>query len=473
MSYFNLSLEQLNNHIRSQEIKVQPYLTKINELKEEIENYISAKEYNKAIECSDKIIELSKEIEDIGLEKDQENLKKRITELDHRIKIDVLSHIDEIRVIVGNHLRLHEIHEAIESARRIIELAKEADLQEVIKEYEALIAQLLDKHDLKYTWSEIKAASDSIRKKYDALIKRKNIVEAHKEVVNFSEEYGKNCNLMKIPSAEYVISKDEILWNKYIDKKNKLKKELTQLEKQYNNSIEDNNIKEARNAVEKAWIILNNLKDEKLVDKWAKIEDNLVKEEENLEELFISELRKEIELIIEESKTLAEKNQFDEAITKLEFFLVKIKNQDFPEYKKELEDEINSIIMMKEDYDKLISQINELDKELRIYLENKNLNESLNLCEKILEISALINSNDMKNKYSLILEEIRGEIADKEVLEQEKESKLRLLKQFKNNIKELNKEGLSSLNKGAITDCYEIYSKIITLFENFKEDNDS
>ncbi len=410
MENFEFTGEELEARIKAQEEKILPVLSEIDKLKEKIDDLIDSEEFNKAYGISDEIIELARKIEDKALEKDQQNLKDSIEDIERRKIIGVIAQIDELRITQGNHERLGEVYEAIRIAEDIISIAEEADLEEIVREQEEYIARLLGRTYKKYTIEEVKAESKAVRNEFDDLVALKKINEAQEIVQNFVRKYQDYQELPIIPAAQYFISKDEELWQDFTSGQENARKELVQLEYQFNKFVEANNRKAARNIIEDAWSLLFKLNDEALIKKWAKIENDFAAGVKKKEVLKKSDLIKEVERTLINSSELMNNFSFKEALVIIDSMLKYIKTQDLPECEKKLEEKRNELIEAEQKYNKITKEIRKFERILEKNRKDNDLKTALLNCEKIIELSGSIGDKAVEDKYSEILEQLKKQM---------------------------------------------------------------
>ena len=144
----DFSKNQLEDHIDTQENKIKPAMSEINELKDKSEDLIEKEEYMEAINISEKIIEAAQRIDDKALIKDQEDL----------------------------------------------------------------IANLKERNKLKNVVSHVMEEGNRVKEKYEEFINSERYIDAHKMVFQFVQENGEDVDLKSIPEIEELILKEENMW---------------------------------------------------------------------------------------------------------------------------------------------------------------------------------------------------------------------------------------------------------------------
>ena len=209
--FIGFSWDELNSHIKKQEEILTPILKKINSLKTKQNKLINSEKYPEAIEISEDIIELSKEINDNALENEQ---KEIITKLKERAEIK--TDIDKIK------------------------------------------EETLDR-----------------KNQFEKLIETKisaNIIEAHKIVEEFKQKYENTFDLTTISESKELIKKDETIWSNFTKDQRYSTKELEKLKKQITKALEEQRILEADEILKKAKEHLLQIVDDGIKNEWHKIE---------------------------------------------------------------------------------------------------------------------------------------------------------------------------------------------------------
>ena len=166
-------------------------------------------------------------------------------------KIQIISEIDQLKVVANNHYLMKKYYEAIKVSELILELAKKANLPSIIKEQESFIFQvrgLIDEGKLGFINEEF----EELREKYKNLLKSEDIENAHILIENFKRKFEKVLELEEIPQIKEFLVKDDLLWKNYENKQFVLNQQLEPLEIQFNSYIKTNNLKLAQEILNKA-----------------------------------------------------------------------------------------------------------------------------------------------------------------------------------------------------------------------------
>jgi len=466
---FDFSKEELMAHLKKQENKVNPVLSKINEMKEEIEYLIETENYDTAIARVREIIELARAIEDQALVRDQENLIDRIKELKHRKEIDIIARIDELRIVKQNHSQIGNYNNAIQAAREIISLAKSANLELIIREEEEFIARFTGKYDPQKLVIKARETSLKLKKQQEELLANNKIQEAHALVADFIEKYGRFCDLTKILSAKTVLDKDKITWKDFLETREKMKQELADLEKQYLQAVKLNNARKALTILDTAWNILFSINDDELTRKWAQLEEDssIISKKREKEEK--SELIRELEQSINLNLHELNKEQLKEQSSNFKKYIEFARGNNLDDLLNELSSKNEELLIRINELEKIEQEIMRLEPELKNARNENDFNSAITICESLIALSKQMSSIDLVEKYQELLKAIKNEKESLEKKKLENRQKKQQVEQFKKNIRELNEEGKQFFFQGDLKKSLQTYQKIIALFNDFKK----
>ncbi len=466
---FDFSKEELMAHLKKQENKVNPVLSKINEMKEEIEYLIETENYDTAIARVREIIELARAIEDQALVRDQENLIDRIKELKHRKEIDIIARIDELRIVKQNHSQIGNYNNAIQAAREIISLAKSANLELIIREEEEFIARFTGKYDPQKLVIKARETSLKLKKQQEELLANNKIQEAHALVADFIEKYGRFCDLTKILSAKTVLDKDKITWKDFLETREKMKQELADLEKQYLQAVKLNNARKALTILDTAWNILFSINDDELTRKWAQLEEDssIISKKREKEEK--SELIRELEQSINLNLHELNKEQLKEQSSNFKKYIEFARGNNLDDLLNELSSKNEELLIRINELEKIEQEIMRLEPELKNARNENDFNSAITICESLIALSKQMSSIDLVEKYQELLKAIKNEKESLEKKKIENRQKKQQVEQFKKNIRELNEEGKQFFFQGDLKKSLQTYQKIIALFNDFKK----
>ena len=212
---------------------------------------------------------------------------------------------------------------------------------------------------------EIKSKIDEIVNECDELSKNKRFKEALSKLDTIDEIIGKQDlpeEKKKIQAKRKEILEAQEDYIKFAD-------DLKDVEKQLQENLQNNNLAAAQSNCDLLIQIAESSDDNKLVDKYTKILNEINKK--------IEELKNKIDESIDASGLLSAKLKFDDALTNIDAMLENIKGQEFPEYQAKLEDRKREILEAKKDYDETFKDIQEIDKKLEANLKMQNIGEAL------------------------------------------------------------------------------------------------
>ena len=99
-------------------------------------------------------------------------------------KIQIISEIDQLKVVANNHFIMKKYYEAIKVSELILKLARKANLVSIIKEQEKFVfkvRRLIDDGKLGFINEDFQELKNS----YNNLIKNENLENAHILLENF------------------------------------------------------------------------------------------------------------------------------------------------------------------------------------------------------------------------------------------------------------------------------------------------
>jgi len=226
---------------------------------------------------------------------------------DSKKKIEVLSKIDELKVIANNHYLMDNFDEAIKVAESIMDIAEEAKLYSVVREEGEHIANLYKRGKEDRKFIVIRDDFEGLKEEYQKLLMQNEIKNAHELLQTFNKYYEKDMNLTSFKRVKDLFLEDEKLWNDFHTKQLKIIKQLEPLEIQFNSYINTNNLLLAGETLEKAKKLLVVLKDPKVLKIWETSGARFLefKKKYNLDE--------DIEIDLKEVSLLTENYKFDKA----------------------------------------------------------------------------------------------------------------------------------------------------------------
>jgi hypothetical protein len=130
-------------------------------------------------------------------------------------RLETITEIDRIKSIAVDHLANNKIDDAIYNAEKVIRIAMQHNLSELIKEQEDFINSIARKIQKEYEISEIKKSTLSIHKIYNSLLNIGNIKQAHEILERFRENYKDSSFFETIPEVQELVDKDKKIWVNY------------------------------------------------------------------------------------------------------------------------------------------------------------------------------------------------------------------------------------------------------------------
>ncbi len=388
---FNRRLFKARNEILEAEKEHEVLTKKLVDLEKQFK--IDQKEniYESMVIRSEELVQITKQLRKGNLTRKYSKIlkttKNRIQSQNELSKLEI-----EFRLIYKRkYLRI-----AIDICEKIIQLSIKLKMEDKITKYTNLLNQ-------------IKNEIEETKEKVDILL---GICDSLMGISLFEDAISKIDLRIKILEEQKVKDYDESI-NKLREKRKeasaaqskyiKITDNLADLDRKLKENLKNRKVFAALNYCEGLIDFSKRNDKPELVQKYTQILKQIKGK--------IDELKKKIESIIEASSKLSANYQFEDAIVNLDLML-KFIGQNLPEYRKKLNEKKNEIITAEEKYQKLLSEVIEIDKELNDYLNNKNYIAALGTCEKILEIPEVSKNPELLEKYNNILEQIRTKIEE-------------------------------------------------------------
>ena len=361
-------------------------------------------------------------------------------------KIQIISEIDQLKVVANNHLLMKKYYEAIKVSELILGLARKANLTSIIKEQEDFVSKvssLIDEGKLSFIEEDFK----ELKEKYDNLLKIEDLENAHKLLQNFKSKFENVLELEEIPQTKEFLDNDEELWRNYEKKQFTLYKQLDPLEIQFNSYIKTNNLKLAQDTLKKAEDLLSlmNSNANPIRETWQSYRERL--------NAMINEkdIEKKVSTSLDKISLFTDSYQFQEGrelIEELNELIDKIRS---PQYIKEFKLKKKSLIDAEEKYNKLFNDVEKLELSIRDSISDGLFSKAMNECEQIIKISRFIGQQKYVEMYSELLNQIKIRV-----------QKFRQLKEVEIIIKNLAEEALLALNN-------ENYNKSLIFFKEMRK----
>lgn len=185
--------------------------TKIEGLREVKHGYYDNKDYKKAIEISERIIELAKQAKLKEILKEEED---SITNMQGIVekepsKMEIIDQIETLKGVKQEHITRGEINKAIKVGQQIIKFAKLADKNSLVLEEQESIEKLHDLLDKKSQVSRFEDELILVNDNFDGLINQARFEEAHKMVTTFQEKYKDNTDINVVEDIQALVLKEK------------------------------------------------------------------------------------------------------------------------------------------------------------------------------------------------------------------------------------------------------------------------
>jgi len=318
-------------------------------------------------------------------------------------KLTIISEMDELKVIANNHFLMKRYSEAIKAAEEIINLALEVKMDSIIREQEEFITKIYKIVETDKLALIILDDFDQIKKKYEELSKKNKFQEAHQLIDEFKEKYNEFYDLTLIDSLNNFLQKEKRRWHRFKNEESSIKL-LEPLEIQFNSYIHTNNIPLAKDSLERAKKILEDVSLDYIIDKWKNFE------------IKYSELRTKYELKLDFEKkietlsNLTEEYKFQEANSLLSELISVSEERGFIEYKDILSAKKRNIEDAKGKYEKLLSDIRRLEDQVKDNLNKAQYNSAMDKCSQIIKIARFVGEEGYLRKYEKEKESIEANI---------------------------------------------------------------
>lgn len=371
---------------------------------------------------------------------------------DNKKKIEVLSKIDELKVIANNHYLIGNYDEAIKVAENIMDIAEEAKLYSVVREEGEHIANLYKQGKDDHKFIVIRDEFEGLKEEYKKLLKQNEIKNAHELLQTFKKYYEKDMNLTSFKRVKDLFFEDEKLWNDFHTNQLNIIKQLEPLEIQFNSYINTNNLLLAGETLEKARNLLTALKDPKVLNMWETSEAMFLelKKKYNLDE--------DIENDLKEVSLLTENYKFDKAKSILKSKIDILHKTDFSDYKQKLGTKLKYVVDAESKYLKLEEDLKKLEIVINQNVSQNQFKEAINNINQIIKISRFIDKTNHLKEYTKYIDILEKKI--KKISEVEGTSNL---------VKKLNVQGIQALKKEDFTESLKNFRKIVDLIKSINQ----
>ena len=371
---------------------------------------------------------------------------------DSKKKIEVLSKIDELKVIANNHYLMGKYDEAIKTAEEIMDIAEEAKLYSVVREEGEHIANLYKQAKDDHKFILVRDDFEGLKEEYQKLVEQNEINNAHELLQTFKKYYEKDMNLTSFKRVKDLFLEDEKLWNDFRPKQQNIIKQLEPLEIQFNSYINTNNLFLAGETLEKANKLLTVLKDTKVLKRWEISEAMFLefKKKYNLDE--------DIENNLKEVSLLTENYKFDKAKSILKSKIELLHKTDFSDYNQKLEAKLKYVVDAESKYLKLEEDLKKLEIVINQNISQNRFKEAIKNINQIIKISRFIDKTNYLEEYTKYID-----ILEKKI------NRISEVEDTSNIVKELNVQGIQALKKEDYTESLKNFRKIVDLIKNINQ----
>jgi hypothetical protein len=371
---------------------------------------------------------------------------------DSKKKIDVLSKIDELKVIANNHYLMGKYDEAIEVAEEIMDIAEDAKLYSVVREEGEHISDLYKQAKFDHKFSVIRDDFESLKEKYNKLVAQGEINNAHELLLTFKKYYEKDMSLASFKRVKDLFLEDEKLWNVFHTNQQNIIKKLEPLGIQFNSYFNTNNLHLAGETLDKAKKLLAMLKDTNTLKKW-----------ENTEAVFIDfkkkyDLDEDIESDLKEVSLLTENYKFDKAISILKSKLDLLHKADFSDNNQKLEAKLKYVVDAESKYIKLEEDLKKLEIVINQNVSQNQFREAIDNINQIIKISRFIGKTNFLDNYAKYVEILENKIR-----------KISEVEDTNDVVKKLNVQGIQALKREDYAESLNNFKEIVDLIRSINQ----
>ncbi|TES96454.1 MAG: hypothetical protein E3J90_08025 [Promethearchaeota archaeon] len=369
---------------------------------------------------------------------------------DNKKKLEVLSKIDELKVIANNHYLMGKFDEAIKIAEEIMDIAEQARLYSIVREEGEYIANLYKQAKEEHKYIAIRDDFESLEREFYKLVGKGNIEEAHDLVQTFKQLY-KNIDLNSFSNVNMFLSRDSKIWNEFITREQNLIRQLDPLEIQFNSYVSTNNLSLAGETLEQAKTLLKKLTNSRILKMWE------------TSEIMYLELRKRyvlneiIEKDLNEVSKLTENYEFDKAKRILDSKIEYLEKEGLSEYNKDIEAKKIYILDAESKYLKLEDELKALEELIKDNITHNHFKQAISNIGQIIKISRFIGKTKNIERFDEYINLL--------------EKKIRLgaeAEKIANRVKKLNLQAIGALRKEDYDNSLLIFKEIIELIKTKK-----
>lgn len=272
--------------------------------------------------------------QNVGISREQ--LRERIKSQEEKLQ-PIYSEINDLEEEAGKCFEAKEYEEAIEIAKNIIILAEDIDDKYLLKDQNEFIAEAQIRAKNKRLLVEIREKSFIIKEKFENMQEAKEIMNIHEYFEDFKQIYGEYVNLTTLPEIASLLLKEEKMWLDYKYDKEYNQKQISIFENEFKKSLEKEDFKDSKEILARVRKLLPLIDDESLAKKWdgkeSQYNDRILKCIARMEEEVKYDVEKEsFEILVEKCKKLiqiGENSNMTDLIEKYKIILTETKEKIF------------------------------------------------------------------------------------------------------------------------------------------------
>ena len=370
---------------------------------------------------------------------------------DNKKKLEVLSKIDELKVIANNHYLMGKFDEAIKIAEEIMDIAEQARLYSIVREEGEYIANLYKQAKEEHEYIAIRDKFENLEREFYKLVGKGNIEEAHDLVQTFKQLYEKNVDLNSFSNVKEFLSRDSKIWNEFITREQNLIRQLEPLEIQFNSYVSTNNLSLAGETLEQAKALLKKLTNSNILKMWETSENMYLE----LRKRYV--LNEIIEKDLNEVSELTENYEFEKAKRILDSKIEFLEKEDLSEYNKDIEAKMIYILDAESKYLKLEDELKALEVLIKDNISQNHFKQAIDNISQIIKISRFIGKTKNIERFDEYINLLEKKI--KLGAEAEK---------IANKVKKLNFQAIGALKTEEYDNSLLIFKEIIELIKTQK-----
>ena len=370
---------------------------------------------------------------------------------DNKKKLEVLSKIDELKVIANNHYLMGKFDEAIKIAEEIMDMAEQARLYSVVREEGEYIANLYKQAKEEHKYIVIRDDFESLEKEFYKLVGKGNIEEAHDLVQTFKQYHERNIDLNSFSNVKEFLLRDSKIWNEFITREQNLIRQLEPLEIQFNSYVSTNNLSLAGETLEKAKALLKKLTNSNILKMWETSENMYLE----LRKRYV--LNEIIEKDLNEVSKLTENYEFEKAKRILDSKIEFLEKEDLSEYNKDIEAKMIYILDAESKYLKLEDELKALEVLIKDNISQNHFKQAIDNISQIIKISRFIGKTKNVERFDEYINLL--------------ERKIKLgaeVEKIANKVKKLNFQAIGALKTEEYDNSLLIFKEIIELIKTQK-----